>query len=613
MANNKINYTERDFEGLRQDLINYTKQYYPELIQNFNDASVYSVLMDLNAAVADNLHFHIDRSIQETVLQYAQQRSSIYNIARTYGLKIPGYRPSVAIVDISITVPPLGDSEDFRYLGILRAGSQFNGGGTSFETIYDIDFSTQYNQEGFINRTKIPTFDANNKVVNYIITKREVVVNGFTKVFKKVINPVDAVPFFNLFLPERNVLGVTGVIQKDGTSYPGTPTFQDFLNATNNKWYEVDALAEDTIFVEDPTKPIDSSGIKVGKYIKTEQRFMSEYTPEGFMKLQFGGGTTTPNEQLKSFTNTGIPLDINKYQNNIGLGLTVRPNTTLFIQYRVGGGLATNVGVGVINQVGTVDFAVTGPSDSINRNVQQSLGCNNVTAAIGGANPPSTEEVRNMVSFNFSAQKRAVTINDYKSLIDTMPSKFGAPAKVSITEKNNKINVQILSYDDTGKLTQVVSNYLKSNLATYLSKYRMINDYIAIDIAKVIDLELELFVVLESTQNQGQVITELIDQISNYMNPKNRELGQNVNVSDVRRLVQNTAGVISLTEINVFNKVGGQYSSSQTSQRYIDPETRQIRLIDDTVFAEPDQIYQIRYDNKDIKVRVKNLKSVDFS
>jgi hypothetical protein len=340
---------------------------------------------------------------------------------------------------------------------------------------------------------------------------------------------------------------------------------------------------------------------------------MSEYTPEGFMKLQFGGGTTTPNEQLKSFTNTGIPLDINKYQNNIGLGLTVRPNTTLFIQYRVGGGLATNVGVGVINQVGTVDFAVTGPSDSINRNVQQSLGCNNVTAAIGGANPPSTEEVRNMVSFNFSAQKRAVTINDYKSLIDTMPSKFGAPAKVSITEKNNKINVQILSYDDTGKLTQVVSNYLKSNLATYLSKYRMINDYIAIDIAKVIDLELELFVVLESTQNQGQVITEIIDQISNYMNPKNRELGQNVNVSDVRRLVQNTAGVISLTEINVFNKVGGQYSSSQTSQRYIDPETRQIRLIDDTVFAEPDQIYQIRYDNKDIKVRVKNLKSVDFS
>jgi hypothetical protein len=155
MANQKINYTNRDFAGLRQDLINYTRQYYPELVQNFNDASVFSVLMDLNAAVADNLHFHIDRSIQETVLQYAQQRSSIYNIARTYGLKIPGYRPSVAVVDFSIVVPPLGDSEDYRYLGILRAGSQFNGGGNTFETVYDIDFSTQYNQEGFVNRTKI--------------------------------------------------------------------------------------------------------------------------------------------------------------------------------------------------------------------------------------------------------------------------------------------------------------------------------------------------------------------------------------------------------------------------------------------------------------------------
>jgi hypothetical protein len=194
-----------------------------------------------------------------------------------------------------------------------------------------------------------------------------------------------------------------------------------------------------------------------------------------------------------------------------------------------------------------------------------------------------------------------------------MPGRFGAPAKVSITEKNNKINIQILSYDTSGKLTQVVSNNLKSNLATYLSKYRMINDYIGIDIAKVIDLELELFVVLDSTQNQGQVITQIIDQVSNYMNPKNRELGQNVNVSDVRRLVQNSAGVISLTEIKVFNKVGGQYSSSETSQRYVDPETKQIELIDDTIFAEPDQIYQIRYDNKDIKVRVKNLKSVDFS
>jgi hypothetical protein len=612
MANNKINYTDRDFESIRDGLINYTKQYYPELIQNFNDASVFSVLMDLNAAVADNLHYHIDRSIQETVLQYAQQKSSIYNIARTYGLKIPGYRPSVAVVDISITVPPLGDAEDYRYLGILRAGSQFNGGGTTFETVYDIDFSTQYNQEGEVNRTKVPTFDANNKIINYIITKREVVVNGTTKVFKRVINATDVVPFFNFFLPERNVLGVNAIIQRDGTSYPNVPNYGEFLTA-NNKWYEVDALAEDTVFIEDPTKPVDNAGIKVGKYIKTENRFITEYTPEGFLKIQFGGGTTTPNIQLANFAKQGINLDLANYQNNIGLGLTVQPNTTIFVQYRTGGGLASNVGVGVINQVGTIDFAVNGPSDSINSNVLNSLVVNNVTAAIGGANPPSTEEVRNMVAFNFAAQRRAVTVNDYKSLIDTMPGKFGAPAKVAITENNNKITVQILSYDQTGKLTQIVSNNLKTNLATYLSKFLMINDYIQIDVAKVIDLAFDIYVVVESSVNRGQVITELINQVSNYMSPENRDMGENVNISDIRRLIQNTAGVISLSKLQVFNKVGGQYSTSETSQRYLNKATKEIELIDDNIFAEPTQIYQVRFDNKDIRVFVKNLTSVDFT
>jgi len=612
MANNKISYTNRDFVSLREDLLNYTQQYYPELIQNFNDASLFSVLMDLNAAIGDNLHYHIDRSAQETVLQYAQQRSSVFNIARTYGLKVPGYRPSVAVVDISITVPPFGDAEDTRYLGILRSGSQFNGGGQIFELVNDVDFSSQFNNEGFLNRTKKPTFDQNNTIINYVITKREVVVNGATKVFKRVINPQDVVPFFSFFLPERNVLGVTSIIQKDGTQYQTTPTFSEFATSTN-RWYEVDSLVEDTVFIEDPTKPIDNAGVKVGRYLKTQNRFISEYTPEGFLKIQFGGGTTTPEQQLNQFTNTGIKLNLANYQNNIGLGLTLIPNTTLFVQYRIGGGLSSNIGVGTINQLGIVDFTINGPSQQINTNVLQSLSVNNVTAAIGGSNQPTVNEVRNMVSFNFAAQKRAVTINDYKSLIDNMPGKFGAPAKTQISEFNNKISVKILSYDTTGALTQTVSNNLKSNLATYLSKYRMINDYISIEVAKVIDLEFEFFVILDSSNSQSQVISEIINTTSNFMSPGTRELGQNVNISELNKQIQDIAGLNTLSEVRIYNKVGGQYSSSETSQRYINTTTKQIELIDNTIFAEPDQIYQIRFPNKDIKVRVKNLTSVDFS
>jgi len=253
MANSRIPYTSRDFEAVRADLINYVRQYYPDVIDNFNDASIFSVLLDLNAGIADNLNYQIDRSIQETVLQFAQQKSSVFNIARTYGLKIPGNRPSVAVADISITVPAFGDKEDERYLGVLRRGSQVIGGGQTFELIYDCDFSSQYNTQGFNNRTKIPNFDANNVLINYTITKREPVINGITKVFKKVVTPADSRPFLNIFLPERNVLGVTSVIQKDGTNYANVPSNAEFISSSD-KWYEVYALAEDRVFVEDSTK-----------------------------------------------------------------------------------------------------------------------------------------------------------------------------------------------------------------------------------------------------------------------------------------------------------------------------------------------------------------------
>ena len=612
MANKKISYTTRDFQSIRTELINFTKTYYPDTIQNFNDASVFSVLLDLNAAVTDNLQFNIDRSVQETVLQYAQQRSSVFNIAKTYGLKVPGMRPSVALVDFSITVPAFGDKEDLRYCGILRRGSQVNGGGQVFETVYDIDFASPINAEGFPNRLKIPNFDANNKLLNYTITKRETVVNGTTKVFKKVITPNDVRPFYELFLPEKNVLGVTSVLLKDSTQYSNIPSAQEFLGL-DNRWYEVDALAEDRVFVEDPTKVSDSPGIKVGKYIQTSTKFITEFTPEGFLKMTFGGGSQSADEQLREFARDGYQLNLYKYSNNLALGSTLKPNTTLFVQYRVGGGTGSNIGVNSITQIGTVSFFVNGPSESVNTTVVNSLRCTNVTAAIGGANFPTTEEVRNLVSYNFSAQKRAVTVNDYDSIIRNMPSQFGAPAKVAITENNNKIIVQMLSYDESGKLTEVISNTLKNNVANYLSNYRMINDYVSIQSANVIDLSFNIDVVLDNTQNQGTVISQIISIVSDYFDPINRQMGENVNISELRRLIQSENGVISLSDIQVFNQVGGQYSSSQTSQRYIDSTTKQIGLVDDTIFAEPNQIYQIKYPNKDINVRVKNLKTVNFS
>ena len=613
MAEKKISYTVRDFQGVRTELINFTRTYYPDLVQNFNDAGIFSVMLDLNAAVTDNLNYQIDRSIQETVLQFAQQKNSVYNIARTYGLKVPGQRPSVALVDFSITVPAFGDREDIRYCGILRRGSLVNGAGQPFETVYDIDFASPINAEGSPNRLKIPNFDSSGKLINYTIVKREVVVNGVTKVFKRTISANDVKPYLELFLPEKNILGITSVLLKPGTQYSTVPNPQDFLSLGPERWYEVDALVQDRIFVEDPTKVSDQPGIKVGRYITTSNKFISEYTPQGFCKMTFGGGNISAEEQLREFARDGKGFDLSRYTNNYAMGAALTPNTTLFVQYRIGGGLASNVGLNTINQIGTVSFSVNGPSDSVNRSVINSLQCNNVTAAIGGANLPTTEDVRNMVSFNFAAQNRAVTVNDYNSLIRTMPSQYGAPAKVAITEENNKIRIKMLSYDTNGSLSNVVSNTLKQNIANYLSNYRMINDYISVEAAETIDLAVTVDVVLDNSQNQGAIISKTIEIVSNFFNPLVIQLGYNVNISELRRLIQAENGIVSISDISFFNQVGGQYSSSQTSMPYSDPLTKQIQPTADTLFATPTQIYQIRFPNKDINVRVLNLKSVNFS
>jgi hypothetical protein len=604
MAEKRISYTVRDFAAIRQELIDYTRQYYPDLIDNFNDASIFSVLMDLNAAVTDNLHYHIDRSIQETVLEFAKQRSSIYNIARTYGLKIPGNRPSIAVCEISINVPVLGDRPNPDYMGVLKAGSQFVGAGQTFENINDINFASQYDSSGNPNQKVVPILDASNNVQSYNITKREVLVNGITKVFKKVITPADATPFLSLYLPERNVINVSSIIQKDGITYNNIPTYQEFLSPVG-KWYEVQALAEDNVFIPDPGKTTDQSNIKVGKYIKTNNRFISEFTPENFMKLTFGGGNTSADDQLASFAQTGVPLRINDYQNNLSLGYIPTPNTTLFIQYRVGGGLESNVGVNVINTVGNVIFDVNGPSIEIANAVRNSIQCTNITAAIGGANPPSVEEVRNYVTFNFSSQNRAVTIGDYYSILQKMPGQFGVPAKIGILENNNKINVIVLSQDVNGKMTQNVPQVLKTNIASYLSNYRMMNDYISVDTGKVIDLAFEIYVTIAKNTNQNSIISDVISKVNDYMLPQRREFGQDVLISEIKSIVQNIEGVVNISDVKVFNRVGGKYSTSQTAQKYEDSTTKQIKLIDDVVYAQPTEFYQIRYSNTDIGVRVK--------
>ena len=199
----KINYSARNFADSRQELINFVKQYYPDLFNDFNDASVGMMLLELNAAVADMLSFNTDRMYQETQIDYAQERKSILSLARTFGLKIPGKRASIALVDFEVVVPinSHGDGPDFDYGPLVKLGTQVRGGGQMFETIDDIDFDSPFTTGGIPNRLIIPLYNNNKMITSYRLVKREIVVNGQTKILKRVIKSNDIKPFFEIILP----------------------------------------------------------------------------------------------------------------------------------------------------------------------------------------------------------------------------------------------------------------------------------------------------------------------------------------------------------------------------------------------------------------------------
>ena len=295
--------------------------------------------------------------------------------------------------------------------------------------------------------------------------------------------------------------------------------------------------------------------------------------------------------------------------NNFSLGRTLKPNSTLFVQYRVGGGLNTNLGPNTINQIGVNSFILNAGNPAQESAVINSLRVNNLFPAIGGAGLPSTEEVRNFVSFNFAAQKRAVTINDYESIIRNMPPQFGAPAKVSVQEVDNKIQVLVLSYDANGKLISDNSRFLTDNIANYLSNYRMINDYIVVSSAKVIDVGVEAAVTISAGFTSKDIVNNIISTINNYFIPQNIQLGKDINISEIKSSIQNLNGVISVSNILFKNLVGGNYSGAEPVVGYYPPVANRIILSsDETIYADSNEIYHIRYPERDITVKVKTIK-----
>ena len=595
---NTISYGSRDFATLRQEQIDYINKYYPDVIQNFNDGSIMSVFLDLGAALADNLHFNIDRSLQETVLDFAQEMSSLFNIAKTYGLKLPTLSASIAVCQFSVQVPVFGDAEDTRYLPVLKAGTQVQGNGQTFELLYDVDFSSNLNSSGALDRTKIPVFN-NGILTAYLITKTGIVVAGTTRIYTQVFNNTPPTPFYQITLPENNVLDIESVIHKNGINFTTNPTDNEFASPTN-KWYEVNSLAENSVFVYDTTVPPTSDGIYKGIWLDTNYRFVREFTPTGFCTLTFGGQTNQAFDILDSFL-SGNSISLSNLLNNNSLGYAPLTNTTMYVKYRVGGGSSSNVGANVITSFGYLNITLNGPDAQLNGIVQGSLTVTNITPAVGGGEAPSIEELRNYISYNFAAQNRAVTLNDYKAILLGMPSKFGTPARVGVRQNQNKIEVNPITVDSGGAFDSQITSVILENIATYLSEYRMINDYVVVKPGEVVDLGFEISVVVDST-SQLSTVTQIISAVTNEFVSTNRQMGQSYYVYNLNKIISQIQGVLNLNYIKVFNKTTSGYSQNTINQNILDTSTGEIDITTGILNCDENQILQLRNPNSDIVV-----------
>ena len=602
---NIIQYGSRTFGAIKGDLIAYIRQAYPEVLSDFTDSSVGSMLIDINAGVGNNLSVNTDRAFQETQLDYAQLRTSLLAIAKNMGFNIPGRRPSVTVVDFTVTVPVLGDRPDASYYPILAPGAQVMGGGKIFETQDTIDWSSPFSNLGDANRSIIPNLNSNGIIMSYNVTKREVVINGSTSIFKRIINPQDVVPFFTLTLPDQDVIEIEGVILLPGTNYSTNPLIEDFYKDTSKIYYEVDALAQQRVLIENFSSSVtkENTGIKAARWIDITKKFIKEYTSNGYCKLTFGSGDADANAFKNGFLKAGVSNKyfLENFLNNTALGEKLLTNSTLFIRYRTGGGINSNVGAQTLTQLGGYNLIVNGSRQDFKQNVQRSLKVNNPIPAIGGNDGLSNEQIRQLIKYNFASQNRDVSLTDYVLQIYKMPGKFGSPFRATAFKQNNKVVISTLGIGSDGKLSNTSNTMLNQNISEYLTEFRSVNDYVEIKNGKIFNLAFDIDVYVENIAD-NQIANSIINIVKEYFNINNYEMDENVFLGRLQRQILEANGVINVIGITVYNKVGGPYSSNVISQEILNTSTGEIKVINNTIYATEDSMFEIKYPEKDIKV-----------
>ena len=639
------------------------KKYYPQISDSFDDAAIGSWLIDIVAAVGDNLSYHTDRVYNETNVDSATQRSSVMNIARSNGLKVPGPKASIAEEKFTCYLPVVTDitndastvgMPNWAYAPVIKRGTKLTSGSQFFEVMHDIDFAEQFDENGVSNRNIYPQTDANGKIKSYLIEKTTTVQAGESKVYKRVINSSDIKPFMEIVIPDNNIMEIDSIIFKDGVSYNSDPLIPEFLNdneyvpakdspskVDTYRFFEVDSLVDQYRWGDDisTTRPgnqnigqsvtytygyynqmndtvVPTVAVTKGEWVPLTQKFMTEFTDNGYMKITFGSGELAG--QTVSFNEAGdfSKNQITKMIRNNFLGKLPQPGWTMYVLYRVGGGVASNVPKGSINSIAFLDVEIgrcisSSKDTQIIAAVNNSIKCTNTTPSVSGKDAPGVEEIKNMIKYNNAAQERCVTLKDYINRIMMMPPRYGCPFRIGAIEENNKVMIYLLGTDYNGKLSSALPKQMLVNIENYLSMYRTINDFVEIKSGRIVNISFELDIYINKNYNTTDVMKNVIDTIKNYMDINKHELGEDIFVSDIEKEILKVDGVLNIIDLKIYNEYGNNYSSTRCTQSVIQDDQELMRdeidldASDYTLVSDSDEMFEIKYPEENIKLRVK--------
>jgi len=578
--NKDIKYINRDFDSLRNSLIEFSKTYFPTTYNDFSQNSPGSMFIEMASYVGDVLSFYLDNQVQETFLQYARQEPNLYELAYMMGYKPKVTGTSLANLEIYQQVPAIDDGSgtyvpDYSYALLISENASVSstlGNSTKFLIQDPIDFSVSSSQdptEVFVHSI------SGNDVNRFLLKKTRKAISATIKTESFTFTEVDKYP--TVEINDTNIVGILDITDSDG-----------------NTWTEVPYLSQETVFKYiqnknniDPNTSNDQGEVPyILNLEKVPRRFVSRFKSKTQLSIQFGAGNNENNitEVITPNPNNvgiGLPYTRNKtktafdpqnflYTNTYGIAPS---NTTLTVRYLVGGGVESNVSSNIINNIvsATINFQQSNVNNTggIAQDIYDSVLITNPSASIGGSDGDSVEEIRNNSLGNFGAQLRTVTQEDYLVRALSMPSELGVLAKAYIEpQKASSLNFQeglkildlyILAYNASQQLT-TSSTTLKKNLSTYLSQYRSINDSIRIKDAFIINIGVDFDLLILPNYNSNEVISKCITSLQNYFDINNAQINQPILLRDLYILLDKVEGVQTVNQINITNKNGGSYS-----------------------------------------------------